>query len=88
LLDYLENLGSTTTLRTLINIILLLSSIIMSLSLFLIFLITSLFKEFDIVTETLLSSSSLVILTKINRFSTQSITASLVYLIILISYLG
>jgi hypothetical protein len=27
-------------------------------------------------------------LTKISRFSTQSVTASLVYLIILISYLG
>jgi hypothetical protein len=42
----------------------------MSLSLFLIFLITSLFKEFSIVTKTLLSPSSLTILTKISRFST------------------
>jgi hypothetical protein len=60
----------------------------MSLSSSLIFLITSLFKELGIVTKTLLSPSSLAILTKISRFSTQSITASLVYLIILISYLG
>jgi hypothetical protein len=66
---------------------LLLRSIIISLSLFLIFLITSLFKEFSIIIETLLSPSFLVILTKISRFSTQSITASLIYLIILISYL-
>jgi hypothetical protein len=58
----------------------------MSPSLSLIFSITSLFKEFSIVIETLLSPS-LVILTKINRFSTQSVTASLVYLVILISYL-
>jgi hypothetical protein len=69
-------------------VILLLRSIIILLSLSLIFLITSLFKEFSIVIETLLSPSSLAILTKISRFSTQSITASLIYLIILISYLG
>jgi hypothetical protein len=60
----------------------------MSLSLSLIALITSLFKGFRMFTITLLSPSSLAILTKINVFSTQSITASLVYLIILISYLG
>ncbi len=80
LLGYLENLGSTAILRVLVNIMLLLRSIIMSLSLPLIFLITSLFKGFGIVIETLLSPSSLVILTKISRFSTQSVTASLVYL--------
>jgi hypothetical protein len=60
----------------------------MSLSLSLTTTITSLFKEFSIFTITLLSPSSLAILTKISRFSTQSITASLVYLVILISYLG
>ncbi len=49
-------------------------------------LITSLFTGLGIVTKTLLSPS-LVILTKISVFSTQSVTASLVYLIILISYL-
>jgi hypothetical protein len=87
LLDYPKNLGSTITLRALINVILLLRSIIILSSLSLIFLITSLFKEFSIVTEILLSPSSLAILTKINRFSAQSITASLVYLVILISYL-
>jgi hypothetical protein len=42
----------------------------MSLSLSLIFLITSLFKGFSIVIETLLSPSSLAISTKINVFST------------------
>jgi hypothetical protein len=67
---------------------LLLRSILISLFLSLIFLISSLFKEFSIVTEILLSSFSLAILTKINRFSTQSVIASLIYLIILISYLG
>jgi hypothetical protein len=59
----------------------------MSLSSSLIFSITFLFKEFSIVIEALLSPSSPTILTKISRFSTQSVTASLVYLIILISYL-
>jgi hypothetical protein len=67
---------------------LLLRSIILSLSLSLIAVITSLFTGVSIFTITLLSPSSLVILTKINRFSTQSITASLIYLVILISYLG
>jgi hypothetical protein len=66
---------------------LLLRSIIISLSLSLIFSITSLFIGFSIIIETLLSPSSLAILTKISRFSTQSITTSLIYLIILISYL-
>ncbi len=60
----------------------------MSLSLSLIAITTSLFKEFSILTIILLSPSSLAILTKISRFSTQSVTASLIYLIILISYLG
>jgi hypothetical protein len=60
----------------------------MSLSLSLITVITSLFVGFSIFTITLLSPSSLAILTKISRLSTQSITASLVYLIVLISYLG
>jgi hypothetical protein len=60
----------------------------MSLSLSLTTIITSLFTGFSMFTITLLSSSSLAILTKISRFSTQSITASLIYLIILISYLG
>jgi hypothetical protein len=50
----------------------------MSLSLSLAFLITSI--VFGIMTLELLSPSSVVILTKINSFSTQSITASLVYL--------
>jgi hypothetical protein len=57
----------------------LLSSIIlMSLSLSLAFLINSM--VFGIVTLELLSPSSVAILTKINGFSTQSVTASLVYL--------
>jgi hypothetical protein len=42
----------------------------MSLSLFLIAIITSLFTGFGIFTITLLSPSSLAILTKISRFST------------------
>jgi hypothetical protein len=50
----------------------------MSLSLSLAFLINSIVLE--IVTLELLSPSSVAILTKINSFSTQSITASLVYL--------
>jgi hypothetical protein len=50
----------------------------MSLSLSLAFLIASI--VFGIMTLELLSPSSVVILTKINGFSTQSITASLVYL--------
>jgi hypothetical protein len=50
----------------------------MSLSLSLAFLINSM--VFKIVTLELLSPSSIAILTKINSFSTQSITASLVYL--------
>jgi hypothetical protein len=58
----------------------------MSLSLFLIATTASLFKGFGMFTITLLSPSSPVILTKISTFSTQSITASLVYLTILISY--
>jgi hypothetical protein len=58
----------------------------MSLLASLIALITSLFKGFGISTMILLSSSSLAILTKISIFSTQSITASLTYLVILISY--
>ncbi len=83
---FLENLGSTTTLIALVNVIFLLRSIIMSLLASLIALITSLFKGFGISTMILLSSSSLAILTKISIFSTQSITASLTYLVILISY--
>jgi hypothetical protein len=59
----------------------------MSLSLSLIVIITSLSIGFSIFTIILLSPSSLAILTKISRFSTQSIIASLIYLIILISYL-
>jgi hypothetical protein len=50
----------------------------MSLSLSLAFLINSI--VLGIVTLELLSPSSIAILTKINSFSTQSITASLVYL--------
>ncbi len=57
---------------------LLLSIISMSLSLSLAFLITS--EVFGIMTLELLSPSSVAILTKINGFSAQSITASLVYL--------
>jgi precorrin-6B methylase 2 len=48
------------------------------------FLITS--SVLRIVTLELLSPSSTAILTKIGCFSTQSVTASLVYLVILISY--
>jgi hypothetical protein len=50
----------------------------MSLSLSLAFLITS--AVFGITTLELLSPSSVAILTKIDGFSTQSVTASLVYL--------
>jgi hypothetical protein len=50
----------------------------MSLSLSLAFLINSI--VFGIVILELLSLSSVAILTKINSFSTQSVTASLVYL--------
>jgi hypothetical protein len=50
----------------------------MSLSLSLAFLIT--LVVFRIMTLELLSPSSIAILTKINGFDTQSITASLVYL--------
>jgi hypothetical protein len=57
---------------------LLLSIILMSLSLSLAFLINSI--VFRIVILELLSPSSVAILTKINSFSTQSVTASLVYL--------
>jgi hypothetical protein len=48
------------------------------------FLITAL--VFKTITLELLSPSSIAILTKINYFSTQSVTASPVFLIILISY--
>jgi hypothetical protein len=52
--------------------------ILISLSLSLAFLINSM--VFGIVTLELLSPSSVAILTKINGFGTQSVTASLVYL--------
>jgi hypothetical protein len=50
----------------------------MSLSLSLAFLINSI--VFGIITLELLSPSSIAILTKINSLSTQSVTASLIYL--------
>jgi hypothetical protein len=56
----------------------------MSLSLSFAFLITAL--VLGTTTLELLSPSSIAILTKINSYSTQSVTASLVYLTILISY--
>jgi hypothetical protein len=59
----------------------------MSLSLSLRAVTTSLFIRFSMFTIILLSPSSLAILTKISSFSTQSITASLIGLVILISYL-
>jgi hypothetical protein len=63
---------------------LLLIVILMSLSLSFAFLITAL--VLGTTTLELLSPSSIAILTKINSYSTQSVTASLVYLTILISY--
>ncbi len=74
----LLNLGRGTTLISLFRLILLLRVISISLSLSLAFLITSI--VFRITTLELLSPSSIAILTKINSYSTQSITASLVYL--------
>jgi hypothetical protein len=67
-LGFLKNLGSTATLIALINVMLLLRSVIMSLLVFLIALIASLFKEFRMFTIMLLSPSFLAILTKINLF--------------------
>ncbi len=78
LLESLLNLGRGITLTGLLRLMLLLRVISMSLSLSLAFLIASI--VFGIMTLELLSPSSVVILTKINGFSTQSITASLVYL--------
>jgi hypothetical protein len=78
LLRSLLNLGRGTTLIGLLRLMLLLRVILISLSLSLAFLITSV--VFRIITLELLSPSSIAILTKINGFSTQSITASLIYL--------
>jgi hypothetical protein len=78
LLRSLLNLGRGITLTGLLRLMLLLRVILMSLSLSLAFLITSV--VFGITTLELLSPSSVAILTKINSFSTQSVTASLVYL--------
>ncbi len=85
LLGSLLNLGEGTTLTGCLSKMLLLIVILISLSLSFTFLITAL--VFKITTLELLSPSFIAILTKINSFSTQSITASLIYLIILISYL-
>jgi hypothetical protein len=62
---------------------LLLRVILMSLSLFFAALMALSVLE---IRNTLLLSPSSAIVTKINKFSTQSIIASLVYLIVLISY--
>ncbi len=78
LLELLLNLGRGTTLTGLLRLMLLLRVILMSLSLSLAFLIASI--VFRIITLELLSPSSVAILTKINGFSAQSVTASLVYL--------
>ncbi len=78
LLELLLNLGRSTTLTGLLRLMLLSRVISMSLSLSLAFLIALL--VFGIITLELLSPSSIVILTKIDGFSTQSVTASLVYL--------
>jgi hypothetical protein len=66
------------TLTGLLRLMLLLRVILISLSLSLAFLINSI--VFGIVTLELLSPSFIAILTKIDSFSTQSVTASLVYL--------
>jgi hypothetical protein len=83
MLGFPKNLSRSTTLIVRFNITLLLTVILMSLSLSLVALIALSILE---ILSTLLLSPSSAIVTKISRFSTQSITASLIYLIVLISY--